>query len=123
MTHRTPDARPVVSYLPLVTAVLGTAIVLGSVVFFYVEDDMRRLVSVTFGLGILVASIWFAANPFLRNTRRFVPLRREVYVFIDLVRLLNRQVTENADSAEIEASKARMHEAVERITEIAGKSD
>ena len=84
---------------------------------------MRRLVSVTFGLGILVASIWFAANPFLRNTRRFVPLRREVDVFIDLVRLLNRQVTENADSAEIEASKARMHEAVERITEIAGKSD
>ena len=86
-----------------------------SVVFFYVEDDLRRLVAVTFGLGFLTASVWFAANPFVRNSRRFAPLRGEIEEFIDLVRALHTQILERARPEDIESTKAELHEAVERI--------
>ncbi|HKJ02102.1 MAG TPA: hypothetical protein VJ997_06595, partial [Longimicrobiales bacterium] len=67
-------SRPVVSYVPLAAAVLGITIVLTSVVFFFEESDVRRLGGVTVGLAILIVGVWYAANPFLRNTRRYVPL-------------------------------------------------
>ena len=72
------DERSLVSYIPVATAVLGITLVITSVVFFYVEDDLRRLVSVTVGLAVLITSIWFAANPFIHNGRRFKALREEV---------------------------------------------
>ncbi len=55
------EDRSLLSYIPVATAVLGVTLVISSVVFFYVEDDLRRLVSVTFGLAVLITSIWFAA--------------------------------------------------------------
>ena len=114
--------RPLMSYVPLATSVLGITIVLASVVFFWVESDARRLMSVTVGLAILIAGVWYAANPFLRNSRRYMPLRQEVDEFINLVRVVNRQVVEGHAPADIEATKAEMHAAVERMVAKAGKS-
>jgi HAMP domain-containing protein len=115
-------SRPVVTYVPLAAAVLGITIVLTSVVFFFEESDIRRLGGVIVGLVILIAGVWYAANPFLRNTRRYVPLRREVDAFIELVRTVNRQVLKGDPPADVEATKAVMHEAVERMVTKAGES-
>jgi len=108
------------SYIPVIAAALGITLVIGSVVLIYGPNDPSRLWFVTFGLGILVVGIWFAAHPFFKSSRRFTPLRREVEAFMDLVQVVNRQAA--ADSREdIESTKARMHEAVERIVAQSGK--
>ena len=106
----------------MATAVVGATLVVTSVVFFYVESDLRRLMSVMFGLGILMISVWFAANPFIRSTRRFKPLRREVEEFVDLARLLNEQVVGEAEPEAVASTAAKMHEDVERMVAEAGKT-
>ena len=113
--NRESDTRTLASYLPLMMAAVGNVVVVASVVFFYVESDLRRLVAVTFGLGFLTASVWFAANPLIKNSRRFASLRGEVDEFIELVRALQVQVLERARPEDIENIKAELHEAVERI--------
>ena len=110
-----------VSYIPVTAAALGITLVIGSVVLVYGPNDSSRLWFVTFGLGILVVGIWFAAHPFFKSSRRFTPLRREVEAFMDLVQLLNRQAGAVDALEDIESTKARMHEAVERIVAQSGK--
>ena len=122
MTNRRDNTRTLSSYIPVTSAAVGIIVVVGSVVFFFVEHDLRRLVAVTFGLGFLVASIWFAAHPFFRNTRRYLHLRSEVEGLIDLARTLNEQVVASVAPEEVERTKARMHEAVERTVTAAGKT-
>ncbi len=122
MTNRRDNTRTLSSYIPVASAAVGIIVVVGSVVFFFVEHDLRRLVAVTFGLGFLVASIWFAAHPFFRNTRRYLHLRSEVEGLIDLARTLNEQVVASVAPEEVERTKARMHEAVERTVTAAGKT-
>ena len=67
-------------------------------------------------------SVWFAANPFITSSRRFRPLRSKVEEFIDLVRLLNRQVVEDAAPENVARTTAKMHEAVEHMVAKADKT-
>ena len=108
------------SYVPVVTALVGITLVVGAVVLIYGPNDLRRLMVVTFGLGILIAGMWFAAHPFLKSSRRFVSLRREVLKFIELVKLLNEQVVETGERENVAHTTAKMHEAVERMVVKAG---
>jgi len=121
--ERKPKAGPrtPASYLPVASALLGSAVIIGSVVLIYGPNDVSRLLFVTLGLVILVVSIWYAAHPFITSSRHFMPLRREVDAFIDLVRVLNRQAQEAGAPEDIEGTKARMHEAVERIVAKSGE--
>ena len=112
--------RTLASYIPVTTATLGITLIIGSVVLIYGPNDLSRLVLVSVGLGILVVGIWFAAHPFFKSSRRFTPLRREVEAFMELVQVLNRQAATDAPE-DIESTKARMHEAVERIVAQSGK--
>ncbi len=121
-THRGRNARPLVSYIPVATALVGVTIVLASVVFFYAESDIRRLLSVTGGLSVLIVSIWFAGNPYRRGVRRYKPLRQEVEHFLSLTQILNKQVVEEADPEAVARTKARMHDAVDRMVLEADKS-
>ncbi len=121
-TSRNRTTRPLVSYIPVATAVVGVTIVLASVVFFYAESDVRRLVSVTLGLSILIVSVWFAANPFRRGVRRYRFLRREISDFINLAQLLHRQVVADAEPGSVERIKAKMHSAVDRMALEADKT-
>jgi len=118
---RKARTRTLVSYIPVTAAALGITLVIGSVVLIYGPNDLSRLWFVTFGLGILVVGIWFAAHPFFKSSRRFTPLRREVEAFMGLVQALNRQAAAADAREDIESTKARMHEAVERIVAQSGK--
>ena len=117
---RKAGPRTLASYIPATTATLGITLVIGSVVLLYGPNDLRRLVFVTLGLVILVVGIWFAAHPFIKSSSHFMPLRREVEAFIDLVRLLNRQAQAGARE-DIESTRARMYEAVDRMVAESGK--
>ena len=120
---RKPKAgtRTPASYIPVASAVLGSAVIIGSVVLIYGPNDPARVVVASVGLGILAVGIWFAAHPLIKSTRRFVSLRREVVAFMDLVKVLNRQAGEGAEPEDIESTKAKMHETVERIVVKAGE--
>lgn len=122
MTNRKRGTRALTTYIPVVTAILGITLVVTSVVFFYVESDLRRLMSVTLGLGIILMSVWFAANPIIKNSRRFESLRGKVDEFLDLTRLLNELVVEGAQPEDLARTTAKMHEAVERMVAEAGKT-
>ena len=122
MTTPRRSTRSLPSYIPVTSAGLGIVVVVSSVVFFYVEDDLRRLVAVTFGLGFLLASIWFAAHPFFKNTRRYTPFRGEVDGLIDLTRTLHRQVVTSVAPEDVERTKARMHEVVDSLAAAADKT-
>ena len=121
-TNRNRTTRPLVSYIPVATAVVGVTIVLASEVFFYAESDVRRVVFVTLGLAILIVSVWFAANPFRRGVRRYSYLRREIADFLTLAQLLHRQVVAGAEPESVEHIKAKMHRAVDRMVVEADKT-
>ena len=78
--------------------------------------------SVTFGLAVLITSVWFAANPFIHNGRRYLALREEVDEFIGLVRELNRQALEMGPPEDIEGTRTRMHEVVDHMVAEAGRT-
>ncbi len=122
MTNRKRGTRTLASYVPVFTAVVGITLVIGAVVLIYGPNDINRLVVVTFGLGVLIIGIWFAAHPFFKSSRRFIALRREVEEFIDLVKLLNEQVVETAEPENVAHTTAKMHKAVDRMVAEADKT-
>ena len=107
MTNRKAGTRTLSSYLPPATTLVGVTLVVTGVAFFYVESDVRGLVSVTIGLAILISSVWFAANPFRRGTRRYRFFRREIAHFLNLAQLLNKQIVAEAEPEFVARIKAR----------------
>ena len=122
MTNRKPGTRTLANYLPLATTLVGVTLVVTGVAFFYVESDLRGLVSVTIGLAILIFSVWFAANPFRRGTRRYRFLRREIAHFLTLAQLLNKQIVAEAEPEFVAHTKAKMHGTVSRMAAEADKT-
>ena len=123
MTYRKPNTRTLTSYLPLATALVGGTLVVTAVAFFYVESDLRGLVSVTIGLATLISSVWFAANPFRQGTRRYRFFRREIAHFLNLAQLLNRQIVAEAEPELVARVKAKMHRTVDRMVAEADKTN
>ncbi len=121
--ERKPKAgtRTPASYIPVASALLGSVVIIGSVVLIYGPNDPARVVVASVGLGILAVGIWFAAHPLIKSTRHFMALRSEVVGFIDLVRVVNRQAQAAGAAEDIESTKAKMHETVERIVAKAGE--
>ena len=122
MTYRKPNTRSLTSYLPLATTLVGVTLVVTGVAFFYVESDLRGLVSVMIGLAILIISVWFAANPFRRGTRRYKFFRREIVHFLDLAQLLNKQIVLEAEPEFAARIKSKMHRTVDRLVAEADKT-
>ena len=112
---RSPDMRSPSHHQLVIAAVLGATFVVISVFLFDGDQDLLQATSVVLGLVILLATIWFAAHPFVSSSRRFGHLRGEVDEFIDLVRALHAQVLGRARPEDIENTTAELHEAVERI--------
>jgi hypothetical protein len=84
---------------------------------------------VAFGLFLVALSIWKWAQQAFPSERRYHSLRGEVDQFLDLVRQFNTAVlaAQTTDSAEkqqeFEDLRLAMQQAVERMVEVAGKTD
>ena len=110
-----------VKYVPLAGSLVGMVLILGSIAFFF-DTDAGKVAGATGGILALLGAVWYAANPFFQNTRRYLLLRSEVVRFIGLAREVNAAVVRGASVGEIELAKARLHESVERIVAVAGKT-
>ena len=121
MTNETTLMRKVGRYLPTAAAMVGTTMTLGSYAFFF-ATDYGRMAGVTGGMLMLLAAIWYAANPFLKNQRRYLLLRAEVNKFHQVVSELNSGAI-NGLPEEIERTRSAMHESIERMVAAAGKRE
>ncbi len=119
MTSEATLMRKVVRYLPTAAAVAAMIVIFGSIVFFF-ETDYWRIAGVTGGMLMLLGAVWYAANPFLKNRRRYLPLRAEVNKFIKLVSELHSAAV-NGLPEEIERTRSAMHESIERMVAAAGR--
>ena len=106
---------------PLVASVVGMFVSLGSV-FFFVEDDFRRILGVTAGLFFLLLAVWYAAHPFGRNERRYPELRGEVVKFVDLAKELHYAAVRGDDDA-FKTIKDKVPAQAETVIDTARKSE
>ena len=105
----------------LISAVIGMVLVYSSVLILH--GDYVRILAITAGLVVLEVGIWYAASPFLTNERRYLALRTELDGFVKLVRELNTAVISEAGADQVEQVRSKMHESVDQMTELAGKTD
>ncbi len=122
MSTASSFSRKLAGRTPLIASVLGMVISLSSVVFFFVEDDFRRILGVSAGLFCLLLAIWYAAHPFVKNERRYPELRGEVYKFVDLARELHHAAV-RGDEAAFESIKKKVPAQVDTVIETARKSE
>lgn len=73
--------------------------------------------------GILInqVGVWGVASRMLPERRLYLPLRREVRHFIDMVREMNDVAA--IEASDIEDVRRRMHESVDRMATVAGKAE
>lgn len=117
---KTDVGRRVAAKMPFVTSFVGMTIVFAGLALFYFGNPGARLAWVSVGTLMMVGGMWYAANPFIKNSRRFLKLRAEMDQFVRLARVLNDAV---ADEHELERAKAAMHESVDRMGQFAGRAD
>ena len=88
MSYRSPW-RKLGARAAVVTSVAGTAIVVMSVLFLFVDNTTGRILGVSLGLVFLVLAVYYTANPFVKNERIYLELRAEVDVLLDTTRELH----------------------------------
>jgi hypothetical protein len=122
MKPKTSFSRKLAARAPLIASLAGMVISLSSVVFFFVEDDFRRILGVTAGLFCLLLAIWYTANPFVKNERHYPELRKEVVKFVDLAKALHNAAVEGDDQA-FEEIKEKVPSQVDVVIDTARKSE
>jgi hypothetical protein len=95
---------------------------LSSVIFFFVEDDFRRILGVTAGLFCLLLAIWYASHPFVKNERKYPKLRGEVDKFVDLAKELHYAAM-HGDEAAFQAIRAKVPAQVDGVINAARESE
>ena len=107
--------------------IVGVIVVLSAVLFI---DELRlQLAVVIVGLFLVEAGVWNLSQWLLPNDRQYVGLRAEGDHFIMLIRQLNEaaiKLKEQEDEAHREAFEAvrdAMHESVDKMTQLAGKTE
>ncbi len=122
MNNKPNFLRRAAKHLPVTAAILGMMLVFASVLFLYFEHPNARIITVSIGMIVFLGGMWYAANPFIKNERRFLKLRAEIDQCIALARdLCDASIA--GDSEVGERTKAAMHESIERMGELAGKAD
>ncbi len=111
--------RKFITFIPLPVAVLGIGVLYSSTFIF--DHVAGRIASVNVGIVLLMAGLWYAAKPFLKNDRKYIELREEATQFINLVKKLNHAATKPGNDVEFERVKGEMHQAVERMAAVADK--
>jgi hypothetical protein len=102
---------------------LDKSLAIGGVILILLQvlliADVRMQIAVVL-LGILVnqVGVWGLAERLMPDKRTNLKLRSEIDAFIKSVRRLNATGKES-DAETLDATKAEMHESVDRIAEIA----
>ena len=122
MTFKTSLWRKLGARAPLIASVAGMVISLSSVVFFFVEDDFRRILGVTAGLFCLLLAIWYASHPFVKNERKYPKLRGEVDKFVDLAKELHYAAM-RGDEAGFQAIREKVPAQVDGVIDAARESE
>ena len=113
--------------LELGLPVVGTILVFAAVVLDY--NLTAQVLLVLLGLLMIDAGIWKLTQPLFPNERRYLALREEVDRFIHLVRRLNstalavREQESPTAQAAFQDAVGALHESVNRMEQLAGKSD
>lgn len=108
--------------------ILGVALVLAAVLFFF-QNLYLQIAIVLVGLVLIEAGIWNLAAPILPSERKYMALRNEVDAFIRLVRRLNKTALELAaeptpqNRAKLLQVRDEMLDSVKRMEVYAGKAD
>jgi hypothetical protein len=102
---------------------LNNVLALGGVVIILLQTLMiayHRIEVAIILAGILINQVgtWGLATRLLPERRDYLQLRAEVDRFIGLVRQLNASAVASHD-AEVESTKALMHESIERMVSVA----
>ena len=113
--------RKIAAKMPFIAAFVGMTIVFAGLAVFYFQNPGARLASVSVGTLMMVGGMWYAANPFVKNARRFLKLRAEMDDFIRMARVLNDAAV--VDEHELDRAKAAMHQSVDRMAQFAGRAD
>ena len=121
MTTQTSFSRKLAARAPLIASVVGMLISLSSV-FYFVEDDFRRILGVTAGLFCLLLAVYYATHPFIKNERHYPELRGEVVKFVDLAKELHHAAVRGDDDT-FESIKDRVPAQVETVIDTARKSE
>jgi hypothetical protein len=107
--------------------ILGVVIILSAVLF--VHGIREQLAIVVVGILFIEAGVWKLARQFLPNERKHLALRAEGDRFIVLIRHLNAAALAVKESntpenlQAFEEVQTEMHRAVQRMAEVAGKTD
>ena len=121
------DLRALRQMLNRVLPLVGVVFIIGSVLF--IEEVSGQIAVVTLGILLLEVGIWKLAHQLLPGERTYLTLRTEVDQFIALVRGLNEAALQVKAHREpeyqqaFEEIKATMHQAVERMAQVAGKTE
>lgn len=99
-------------------AVAGVIVVLVPVITL--ADATWQVATVVVGLLFIEAGVWNVARHLAPEDRKFGALRTEVEGFLDDVRELNLRAVDG-DPEGIEEVRARMHQRVEDMAEVAGE--
>jgi hypothetical protein len=108
--------------------IVGMIVVFLALLIPTVSDSLQLQIGVVLvGLLIIESGVWRLTDKILPNERKYTSLRLEVEEFLEGVRVLNtrgRVVGEQGTEAELELfeeAKRELHEAVDRMAELAGK--
>jgi hypothetical protein len=108
--------------------IVGMIVVFLALLIPTVSDSLQLQIGVVLvGLLIIESGVWRLTDKILPNERKYTSLRLEVEEFLEGVRVLNtrgRVVGEQGTEAELELfeeTKRELHEAVDRMAELAGK--
>lgn len=113
--------------LQMFVPAIGMALVIGAVLFG--QSLAIQLFLVVAGLLLTEAGLWRLADPFLPDERKYLALRSETDHFTALVRQLNAAAlavdegSHRASPLALEEVKAEMHRSVDRMVNVAGKTD
>ncbi len=119
---RTTLRRKLGARTALVASMIGMTVVLTSVIFFFVEDDFRRILGVIAGLFFLLLATYYAAHPFFREERSSGELRHEVQVCLDLTKQLHYAAI-RGDDRTFESITEKVPAHVENLIEAARRSE
>ena len=110
-----------------VLSIFGVLVIFGGVLLVPSANLQLQIMVVLLGALVLEMGAWGLTQRLIPDERRFIELREEGDYLINLVRELNAAAVTTNEGARDEGSRLQqvvslMHECVERMSEVAGRT-